>query len=67
RWLAELRGEHPEPPMLVTTPAARLAFAALVQRSAPHVAVVSTAELLAVDLPLPGEPGGPATRWWSPA
>jgi hypothetical protein len=53
--------------VLVTTPAARLAFAALVQRSAPHVAVVSTAELLAVDLPLPGEPGGPVTRWWSPA
>ncbi len=66
RWLAELRGEHPEPPMLVTTPAARPAFAALVWRSAPHVAVVSTAELLAVDLPLPGEVGGPDTRWWLP-
>ena len=66
-WLADLRGEHPEPPMLVTSPGARPAFAALVQRSAPHVAVVSTAELLAVDLPLPGEPGGPETRWWSPA
>lgn len=66
-WLADLRGEHPEPPMLVTSPGARPAFAALVLRSAPHVAVVSTAELLAVDLPLPGEPGGPATRWWYPA
>ena len=66
RWLEDLRGGHPEPPVLVTTPAARPAFAALVQRSAPHVAVVSTAELQAVDLPLPGEPGGPATRWWSP-
>jgi len=66
-WLADLRGEHPEPPMLVTSPGARPAFAALVLRSAPHVAVVSTAELLAVDLPLPGEPGGPATRWWNPA
>ena len=65
RWLADLRGEHSEPPLLVTTPTARPAFAALVQRSAPHVTVLSTAELLAVDLALPGEPGGPATRWWS--
>jgi type III secretion protein V len=66
-WLTGLRGGHGEPPLVVTSPAARAAFAALVQRSAPHVAVVSTAELLAVDLPLPGEPGGPTTRWWSPA
>lgn len=65
-WLTGLRGDRSEPPVVVTSPAARAAFAALVQRSAPHVAVVSTAELLAVDLPLPGEPGGPATRWWLP-
>jgi hypothetical protein len=45
-WLAgAARGQWPEPPLVVTTPAARAAIAALVQRSAPHIAVVSTAEL----------------------
>ena len=66
RWLGSLREGRPEPPLLVTTPRARQAFAALVQRSAPHIAVVSTAELAAVDLALPGEPGGPAAHWWLP-
>ena len=66
-WLAGLRGDSGGPPLVVTTPSARAAMAALVQRSVPHVAVVSTAELLAVDLPLPGEPGGPEARWWWPA
>jgi type III secretion protein V len=66
-WLAGLRGDSGGPPLVVTTPSVRAAMAALVQRSAPHIAVVSTAELLAVDLPLPGEPGGPAARWWWPA
>ncbi len=65
-WLAGLRGDS-GPALVVTTPSARGAMAALVQRSVPHVAVVSTAELLAVDLPLPGEPGGPEARWWWPA
>jgi hypothetical protein len=66
-WLAGLRGDSGGPPLVVTTPSVRAAMAALVQRSAPHIAVVSTAELSAVDLPLPGEPGGPAARWWWPA
>jgi type III secretion protein V len=66
-WLAGLRGDSGGPALVVTTPSARAAMAALVQRSVPHVAVVSTAELLAVDLPLPGEPGGPEARWWWPA
>jgi hypothetical protein len=67
-WLTSLRDGHTEPPLLVTTPAARPAFAALCHRSAPQVAVLSTAELQAALLPLPGEPGGPAARWWqSPA
>jgi hypothetical protein len=66
-WLAELRGGEGVPPLVVTSPEARPVFAALAQRSAPHVAVVSTAELLAVDLPLPGEAGGPPVRWWTPA
>jgi len=65
-WLELLRGGQPEPPLVVTTPAARPAFATLVQRSAPHIAVVSTAELAAVDMALPGELGGPPTRWWQP-
>lgn len=66
-WLAGLRGDSGgPPPLVVTTSQVRAAMAALVQRSAPHIAVVSTAELLAVDLPLPGEPGGPAVRWWWP-
>ncbi|MBL9103781.1 MAG: FHIPEP family type III secretion protein [Myxococcales bacterium] len=67
-WLAGLRGDsggRPGSPLVVTTPAARAAVAALVHGSAPYVAVVSTAELLAADLPLPGEPGGPAVRWWA--
>lgn len=65
-WLASLRDGHTEPPIVVTTPAARPAFAALVHRSAPQVAVISTAELQAVELMLPGEPGGPPVRWWQP-
>ena len=66
KWLAGLRGDSGGQALVVTTPSARAAMAALVQRSVPHVAVVSTAELLAVDLPLPGEPGGPEARWWWP-
>jgi type III secretion protein V len=62
-WLRALRGASPESPLVVTTPAARAVFAALVRRSAPHISVVSTAELAAVDLPVPGEPGAPAARW----
>ena len=62
-WLVELRGGSPESPLVVTTPAARLVFAALVRRSAPHITVVSTAELAAVDLPVPGEAGAPTARW----
>lgn len=65
-WLAALRGAGPEPPLVVTTPGARAVFAALVRRSAPHITVVSTAELAAVDVPVPGEPGGPAARWCLP-
>ena len=66
RWLLSLRDGHTEPPLLVTTPAARPAFAALCHRSAPQVAVLSTAELQAALLPVPGEPGGPPARWWQP-
>lgn len=66
RWMLSLRDGHTVPPLLVTTPAARLAFAALCHRSAPQVAVLSTAELQAVELALPGEPGGPEVRWWQP-
>jgi len=62
-WLAQLRGGAPESPLVVTTPAARAMFAALVRGSAPHITVVSTAELAAVELPVPGEPGGPTARW----
>lgn len=62
-WLAQLRGTTPESPLVVTTPAARAVFAALVRGSAPHITVLSTAELAAVELPVPGEPGGPAARW----
>jgi type III secretion protein V len=66
RWLVSLRAGATEPPLLVTTPAARPAFAALCHRSAPQVAVLSTAELLAASLPLPGEAGGPTAHWWQP-
>lgn len=62
-WLSELRGGSPESPLVVTTPGARAMFAALVRGSAPHITVLSTAELAAVELPVPGEPGGPAARW----
>ena len=65
-WLAGLRGDSGGPPLVVTTPQVRAAMATLVQRSAPHIAVVSTAELAAVDMALPGELGGPPTRWWQP-
>lgn len=62
-WLGELRGASPETPLVVTTPGARALFAALVRGSAPHITVLSTAELAAVELPVPGEPGGPSARW----
>jgi type III secretion protein V len=62
-WLTQLREGSPESPLVVTTPGARAMFAALVRGSAPHITVLSTAELAAVELPVPGEPGGPAARW----
>lgn len=52
------------PPVVVCSPRARPVFAALLARGAPHVPVLSAAELQAVDLPVPGEPGGPAAEWF---
>ncbi|MDC0675849.1 FHIPEP family type III secretion protein [Nannocystis radixulma] len=56
--------EERPPPIVVCSPRARPVFALLLARGAPHVTVLSTAELLEVDLPLPGEPDGPAVRWF---
>ena len=59
-------GENEErpPPIVVCSPRARPVFALLLARGAPHVTVLSTAELQAAELPLPGEPDGPAVRWF---
>ena len=56
--------EERPPPIVVCSPRARPVFALLLARGAPHVTVLSTAELQAVELPLPGEPDGPAVRWF---
>lgn len=53
------------PPLLVCSPRARPAFALLLARAAPHVTVLSTGELQEVDLPVPGEPGGPPAAWFT--
>jgi type III secretion protein V len=63
-WLARLRqaaeAEAPDggPLVLLTTPRARAAMAALVAEAVPHVAVVSTAELQAARIAVPS-----GVRW----
>lgn len=52
------------PPIVVCSPRARPVFALLLARGAPHVSVLSTAELQEVELPVPGEPDGPPARWF---
>lgn len=52
------------PPVVVCSPRARPAFALLLARGAPHITVLSTAELHEVELPVPGEPDGPPARWF---
>lgn len=63
-WSRVLAGREGPPPVLVCSPRARPAFAALLSRGGPHVAVLSTAELQAVDLAVAGEAGGAAARWF---
>jgi type III secretion protein V len=62
--VASGEAEERPPPIVVCSPRARPVFALLLGRGAPHVTVLSTAELQEVDLPLPGEPDGPAARWF---
>lgn len=57
-------GEAGVPPLLVCSPRARPAFARLMGRGAPYVAVLSAGELQEVELPVPGEPGGPPAGWF---
>ncbi len=64
RWLASLPSRSAGPMVVVTTPAARPAFAALLGRHIPFIPVLSTAELIAAGVRLPGESGGPAVQWW---
>lgn len=65
-WRLRVCGGHEDgpPPLLVCSSRARPAFAALMDRAAPHVAVLAAGELQAVDLAVPGEPGGPPARWF---
>ncbi len=59
-----LAGHEGAPPLLVCSPRARPAFAALLARGAPHVPVLSAGELQAADLAVPGDPDGPAAEWF---
>ncbi|HEY8379170.1 MAG TPA: FHIPEP family type III secretion protein, partial [Nannocystis sp.] len=57
-------GEEGPPPLVVCSPRARPAFALLLARGGPHVTVLSTGELQEVELPVPGEVGGPGAVWF---
>lgn len=66
-WLSRVLAgweEGEAPPLVVCSPRSLPAFSLLLARSCPHVTVLSTGELQAVELPVPGEPGGPATSWF---
>lgn len=66
-WLGRVLAggaEGETPPLVVCSPRARPAFALLLARSCPHVTVLSTGELQAAGVPVPGEVGGPAASWF---
>ncbi len=62
-WRAAFAGQEGGPVVVLTTAAGRPAFAALLRGVAPFSPVISVAEMIAADLPLPE---GDALRWQSP-
>ncbi|MCY1071118.1 FHIPEP family type III secretion protein [Nannocystis sp. RBIL2] len=58
------KNEDGPPPIVVCSARARPVFALLLARGTPHVTVLSTVELQEAELPVPGDPDGPAVRWF---